>query len=436
MPEILPFRGILYDTEKVPASDVLAPPYDVIDADGRAALAAKHDRNCVGLILPEGEGEAKYAAAAETLNAWLTDGTLLRDDRPAVYRYHQVFDIGTRSITRRGFVAAVKLHAFDEGIILPHERTLKGPKIDRLNLMSATGAHLSQIFGMYADPAGETDRAFRPAENDEPYIDAVTDDGTRHRVWRVYDREIIGKVTRVLSHVNLYIADGHHRYETMLALRDKLGGLDLSPHSQAQYATMFLANMSDAGLVVLPIHRMIHSVKGFKAEDLLAKAGEFFDTSTIENGANDQTLLLDTVANSSHQRPSFAALFPGKADATLFTLRSSVRPERVGITGHRSIQKLDVTLLHSLVLERLLGIDAAALEAQTNVRYLKSTEAAVARNAAGEGQVTFIMEPTHLKQVKDVADAHEFMPQKSTFFYPKIASGIVFNRIDPDQDLY
>lgn len=436
MPEILPFRGILYDTDKLPAADVLAPPYDVIDDELRAALTAKHDRNCVRLILPEGEGDARYTAAAETFDAWLADGTLRRDDRPAIYRYHQIFDVGTRTITRRGFIAAVKLHAFDEGIILPHERTLKGPKIDRLKLMSATSAHLSQIFGMYKDPAGETDRAFRKIEGTTPYLDAVTEDGARHRMWRVPDREVIGKVTRMLSHLNLYIADGHHRYETMLALRDQLGGLNLTPHSQAQYATMFLANMADAGLVVLPIHRIVHGVEGFSADELFTKAGEYFDTSTIENGAKDEALLLDSVATASHDRPSFAALLPGKPDATLFSLKTSVNPERVGIEGHHAVVSLDVTLLHGLVLERLLGIDADALEAQTNVRYLKSTKDALARNAAGEGQVTFIMEPTHLRQIRDVADAHEFMPQKSTFFYPKIASGIVFNRIDPDQDLY
>ena len=438
MPEILPFRGILYDTSKLDVSDALAPPYDVIDGKGRAALAAKHEKNCVRLILPEGDDDAKYEAVAKTFDAWLEDGTLIRDDRPAIYRYHQLFTVGTRTITRRGFIAAVRLAALDEGIILPHERTLNGPKVDRLKLMSATSAHFSQIFTMYSDPSGETDRAFRDAERSEPYIDAVTDDGTRHRVWRVADRECIGTIAHVLARSKLYIADGHHRYETMLALREKFREQmgELTPHSSAQYGTLFLANMSDAGLVVLPIHRMIHSVAKFSVDDLVAKAGEYFDISTIKGGATNEALLLDSIAEASHQTQSFAALLPAKPDALLFSLKSSVNLDRIGVKGHRSVTSLDVTLLHSLVLERLLGIDAAALEAETNVRYLKDTQQAMSLNAAGEGQVTFMMEPTHLKQVKSVADAGECMPQKSTFFYPKIASGLVFNRIDPDADLH
>ena len=447
MAEIAPFSGILYDTARVPASDVLAPPYDVIDAAGRAELAKKHDNNCVRLILPEPDessGSDKYQTAGHILQNWLQQGILRRDDRPAIYRYHQVFtsaELGGQTVTRRGFIAAVRLHAFDEGVILPHERTLKGPKIDRLALMEATRAHFSQIFTMYSDPSGETDRLFSTSERAAPVLDGTTDDGTRHLVWRVDNREVIGKLVRLMAPLKLYIADGHHRYETMLALREKFrqaAGGQLTDRSTAQFGTMFLANMDDPGLVVLPTHRLIHSVDGFAPEDLLEAAEKYFEISTVENGATDAQRLRAAIAEASAKRPSFAAVWPFNDDAALFSLKSEVGIDALeadGLGGHPALTRLDVTLLHGLVLENILGIDRAAQEAQTNIQYIKDTKKALDLTADCKGQICFIMNATRVDQVKAVADAHEVMPQKSTFFYPKIASGIVFNPIDTGEEL-
>ncbi|HEU5059149.1 MAG TPA: DUF1015 domain-containing protein, partial [Kofleriaceae bacterium] len=202
MAEIAAFRGILYDAQRVQPSRVLAPPYDVIDDEERQELLAMDPHNAVRLILPEGDGDQKYENAAATLNAWLEEKVLRRDQRPALYRYHQVFtsaELGGRTITRKGFIAAVRLHRFDERIILPHERTLSGPKVDRLKLMEATGAHFSQIFTLYSDPSRESDRAFAAAESAPPTIDGTTADGTRHLLWRVDDAVAIGRVLRVLA---------------------------------------------------------------------------------------------------------------------------------------------------------------------------------------------------------------------------------------------
>lgn len=444
MADIVPFRGLLYSPRLDP-SDVLAPPYDVIDSAGRAALASKHERNCVRLILPEvPDGDAagdKYQHAAQTLQAWTTDGTLVRDERPAIYRYHQTFtsaELGGQTVTRRGFIAAVRLHNFDEGVILPHERTLKGPKIDRLALMDACSAHFSQIFTMYSDPSGETDRIFARAENRRPVLSGTTDDGTVHKVWRVDNREAIGTLQRLLAPMKLYIADGHHRYETMLALRERFrerAGGDLTRNSAAQFGTMFLANMSDPGLVVLPTHRLVHSVDGFSPEELLQAAREYFDISTIHNGALNAKGLRATLADAASRRPCFAAIWPFHDHAALFSLKDGVAPAAIGLDGHPALTGLDVSLLHGLVLENLLGIDRAAQEAQTNIEYIKDTQKALDAIAECKGQVCFIMNPTRVDQVKAVSDAHEVMPQKSTFFYPKIASGVVFNRISVEEEL-
>ena len=440
MAEIAAFRGILYDTSKVEASRVLSPPYDVIDAEERAQLAALDPHNSVRLILPEGEGDAKYAAAARTLDEWLAAGVLRRDDRPALYRYHQIFtsaELGNRPVTRRGFIAAVRLHRFDERVILPHERTLSGPKVDRLKLMEATRAHFSQIFGLYSDPSGETDRAFTRAEGRPPAIDGTTADGTRHVLWRVDDAETVGRVRRVMAALKIYIADGHHRYETMLALRDRLrerAGGELDPRCPAEFATMFLCNMDDPGLVVLPIHRMIHGVPDFDGARLLERAQEWFTPTPVPAGAGDAAGLREALAIASAVRPSFAVLLPDR-DPIILTLRDTVDLARAGLTGSHALTSLDVSVLHGLIIERALGIDRAAQEAQRNITYVKDTAEAVERAARGEAQVTFLMAPTRVAQVRAVADAGEFMPQKSTFFYPKIASGADINPVRPDETL-
>jgi uncharacterized protein (DUF1015 family) len=439
MAEIVPFRGVLYDFNRLDASAVLAPPYDVIDAEGRAALAAKDPHNCVRLILPEGKGDARYPVAAETFAAWQRDGTLVRDQRPAVYRYHQIFtsdELGGANVTRRGFIAAVRLHRFDEGVILRHELTLKGPKVDRLKLMEASGAHFSQIFTLYSDPAGETDRAFASVEKSAPLLDGVTDDGTRHRMWRVEDREIIGQVTRVLATRKLYIADGHHRYETMLAFRDRLrekAGGSLERACAAEFGTLFLANMDDSGLVVLPTHRQVHGLPALDPADFMTRVGAFFNVRSVEGGARDAGGARRLLAEAGAAGPSFAAAFPGSDDLHLLTLRSDFDPAAAGIEIPAVLRQLDVTVLHAIIIEHILGIDRAAQEAKTNLLYLKDTRKALA--GRGDGQVLLLMNPTPVHQVKAVSDASEVMPQKSTFFYPKIASGVVFNKIDPDESL-
>ncbi|GAB4541952.1 MAG: DUF1015 domain-containing protein [Haliangiales bacterium] len=443
MAEIAPFRGILYDPKQAPASDVLAPPYDVIDADERARLAAQHPKNCVRLILPEADQPSgdKYQSAAALLDSWLEDGTLRQDQRSAIYRYHQIFtsaELGGQTVTRRGFIAAVRLHDFDEGVIMPHERTLRGPKVDRLALMDATQAHLSQIFGMYPDPAGETDRIFAEAERGRPTLEGTTADGTRHVLWSITDREIIGSLVRLMAPLRIYIADGHHRYETMLALREKLrerAGGELAKNASAQYATMFLANMDDPGLVVLPTHRLVHSLDQFAPEDLLEAASDWFDIETVAGGASDAAALRAAIAQASKDRPSFAAIWPFHDDAALFTLKPKLDLAAAGMTGPAALTNLDVSILHDLILDKLLGIDRAAQEAQTNLRYIKDTQKALNLIADCQGQVCFIMNPTRLEQVKNVADEHQVMPQKSTFFYPKIASGVLFRRLDPDETL-
>ncbi|HTM21929.1 MAG TPA: DUF1015 domain-containing protein [Kofleriaceae bacterium] len=440
MPEILPFRGILYDPKRVQAAKVLAPPYDVIDDAGRAALAARDPHNCVRLIMPEGEGAARYQNAARLFADWQKSGVLVRDDRPAVYRYHQVFTVPElgRTFRRRGFIAAVRLHDFSERVVLPHERTHKGPKQDRLELMKATHAHFSQIFTLYSDPAGNSDRLFRKIEDRAPDLDGVTDDGAQHLLWRVPDREIIGKLAHMMAPLKLYIADGHHRYETMLALRDLFRAAGpLATHSQAEYGTLFLSNMNDSGLVVLPTHRLLHSVPDLDPAKVMARAQPWFEITVIAGGARNPDAIRAGLIDRPHLRPGFAVVIAGDPDARVLSLRTDANLASAGILGSAALLDLDVTILHDLFLEHLAGVSRAAQDTKAHLDYLQDGARLRDRVAAGApAQMGFIMTPTRVDQVRAVADAHEFMPQKSTYFFPKLASGIVINPIAPEDDLY
>ena len=435
MAEIAPIRGVLYDPSRVDASRVLAPPYDVISEADRAKLEAQDPHNCVRLVLPRGEGDTKYSNAAKILQSWRDEGTLVRDMVPALYRYHQVFthpELGPNPVTRRGFIAGVRLHDFDEGIIKPHERTLRGPKEDRLKLMRATSAHFSQIFTLYSDPQRETDRAFAAAETANPHLEGTTADGTLHRLWRVTDETTQKQVAFLLRDAALYIADGHHRYETMLALRAEYRAKQqMSRRAAPEFGTLFLANMDDPGLVVLPTHRLVHSLPSFDLERLLAGAASMFSVEEL-SGLDAKALRVELALRSTKQ-PTFAALVPGGSSVWFLSLR--VSPRVAGLSGSEALTSLDVTLLHSLILEKLLGIDRQAQEAQQNITYVKDTKDALARIARGEAQVGFLLHPTRVDQVRAVADAKEVMPQKSTFFYPKIASGLVVNPLDPREEL-
>jgi uncharacterized protein (DUF1015 family) len=442
--DIAPFRGIRYDTARVDASKVLAPPYDVIDPAQRAALAASDPHNVVRLILPEpdavaDDGGDRYAAAARTFAAWQAEGVLVRDASRCIYRYHQIFrspEHDGRLVTRRGFIAGVRLEPFSAGVILPHERTLAGPKADRLALMKATHAHFSQIFTLFQDPGGEVERLFRRVDDRSPDVEGTTGDGVVHRLWRIADAELIGKLRRLFAPKKLVIADGHHRYETMLALREHLAaGRELDQYSAAHYGSMFLVSTDDPGLVVFPTHRLVHGLPEVSPAALLARARETFMVERLPGAARDPQRIRDAISRTPGHQPSFAAVFAGEPDAWQLTLEPSVNLAAAGVTGHAAVARLDVTLLHGLVLDRLLGITPAAQEAQTNLRYSKDTAGALAEVEAGRAQIAFLLNPTRVEQVRHVAEVGEVMPQKSTFFYPKLASGLVMASIDPDEDL-
>ncbi len=433
MADLSPFRGVLFSNGSR-AGALLAPPYDVLGAADRARYAALDPHNVVRLILPDGDGDTKYAHAAEMYRGWRSDGTLVRDDKPALYRYLQTFEAEGQTHTRKGFIALLRLERFGEGSVKPHERTLSGPKMDRLKLMRACHAHFSQIFLLYGDPERKTDRAFEPHEQGTPVISGRTLDGVEQSLFRVTDPGCIRTVTQFLRERPVYIADGHHRYETMVTLRDELRAAHPKAAADAasaiHFGCVFLSNMDDPQLIVLPTHRVVHSLAQFDAEALVARAAKSF--SIREAPWADAAEVRSALAEASRTAPSFAMAVPGRKTIAYFTVRKEAAAE---IPAPEVARSLDVTVLHTLVLEGMLGITKEAQEKQTNLAYLKDTGQALAAARAGEqgAQAVFIMHPTAVAQVRAVADAGEVMPQKSTFFVPKLASGIVMNHIDPEE---
>jgi uncharacterized protein (DUF1015 family) len=438
MPELAGFRAITYDPARVDLSKVITPPYDVIDAKERERLAAKDPHSFVHVDLPEPKDGDKYKTAAKTLADWQAAGIMRRDTGRAMWRYHQVFKHPEdgRTITRRGLVAAVKLSPWKDGMIRPHERTLSAPREDRTKLLDATRVHLSQVFLTFADASNEFDRLLRQVEGGKPFLEATTDDGTLHRAWRVGSAELIGKLRHHMAQKKAYVLDGHHRYETMVAFRDRLNAeQELMQYSSANFGTAFLVPADDAGLIILPTHRIVHGIEGFAKDAFLAGVRKYFRVEVIPGAAKEAAKLRKALANVTAHAATVAAVFPGDPDAHLLSLDPHVDVEAEGMTGHRAVIKLDVAILHGLVLERVLKISKEAQEKQTNLRYVKDTQATLDQIAGGQGQVGLLMNPPTLDQVRQVADLGEVMPQKSTYFFPKLASGFVLQPLDRDEDL-
>ena len=410
--QIAPLRGVLYSEQAGPLSDVLAPPYDVISPAERETLAAKSAHGIVHVLLPAGAGDERYEKAARLYREWLAQGLLRRDERPAIYRYRQSYSAEGQSYTRTGFIARVKLRRFEERVVVPHERTLSAPKADRLKLTRACGAWFSQVFGLYSDPRGETEEAFRAIDERAAELRARTDDGTVHELSRLTDESAQRSLMQAMSARRVYIADGHHRYETMLALRDELRSED------AQYGPFFLCRMEDPGLRALPTHRVVHSLASFDLKRFLAAAGEFFAVEPTQLA--DAEALRAELSRRGQRAPTFACAHG--AQIHLLSLRPGAE---ASVGGPPVLRRLDVTLLHSLIFERILGIDRAAQEKQTNLRYVKDLAQALREARSPDVQTAFLLNPTRVSDLKEVADAGEVMPQKSTYFFPKLASGLV-----------
>jgi uncharacterized protein (DUF1015 family) len=433
MAEIAPLTPLRYDLERAPLAAVLSPPYDVVSDKERAELVARHPANVIRLELPEGEGDAKYENAAAQLADWVSAGILVRDSEPAFYRYDQSFlppGGGSQTITRRGFLAAVRLQPFADRVVLPHERTLSGPKEDRLKLLRATRTQVSPGFMLYSDPRGELDS---PLETGSVLTEFATPDGIHHVLAKVTARDAIVAVVDALRKATLLIADGHHRYETSVAFRDEQDRTTPNALSDGEhkYFMTFLVNGDDPNLVVFPTHRLIHSLARFDLDELLTKAQPLFIIMRRDDKPQAEELLA-WLAKDAPTHPAFVVVAPD-GRAAMLALKQSVDLAAHPTLGalHPALRTTDVAVLHSGVLEHLMGITREAQALKTNIRYPQDARAAMTELRAGKGQALFLMSATPVSQVRAVAEAGEVMPQKSTFFHPKVPTGIALHTLDP-----
>jgi uncharacterized protein (DUF1015 family) len=428
MAEIAPFQALRFDLTLFPdASRLLAPPYDVIGEAEREALEKRHDRNIVRLDLPRGEGDQKYENARTELERWIADGSLREDPKPALYRYEQIFEHGGRRYQRKGFTALLRLTPFADRVVLPHEHTLSGPKLDRQKLIRTTRAHFSQVFTLYRDPAGETEAAFAAAERAAPDVETVTPDGCRHRLWVVTDPAVITRVARLMKDKQVMIADGHHRYETMVGLSGELRPPGAAPGtSLADWGPLFFARAEDPGLLVLPTHRLVRNLPPEVLAALRTKAAPWF---TVEEGSETSAEAIEArLLREGGQRVTLALREVGKAGTTWLGLRPDAD---LSPLGPPALQGLDVTVLHGLLLGPLLGVDKEAMAKQSYLTYTHDTQEALDRLSRSEAQAAFFMNPTQVDQVLQACEAGFVLPQKSTYFQPKLATGLVMARIDP-----
>ncbi len=429
MPQISPLAPLRYNSSAIAdLGAVIAPPYDVITPERRAQLLAASPHNVIQLILPEGEGDDRYAHAGDLFRSWIASGILVRDGAPALYPYVQVFTHPAtgESVRRMGVIAAMQLSPFGDGQVLPHERTLSGPKADRLKLMQATSANLEAIFGVYPDPSGASGARLADACAADPLIDVVDADGVRHCVWRITDHAAIGALQADLAAGSVFIVDGHHRYETALnyqkAKHEAHGVTSDAPYDSI---LIFLTPSSDPGLVILPTHRVLHSLPTFSFAELRARLHEHFVLEDLDNRADALARLA-----ASGRMPAFL-LLNGEA-MTLATVRDHQALAAIADTTLApALRELDVVILHNHMFEHLLGISQQAQAEQRYLHYVKNDADAFAAASQAETQMVAMMNPTRLEQVEAVAASGEVMPQKSTYFYPKLASGLLFNYFEP-----
>jgi uncharacterized protein (DUF1015 family) len=437
---VSPFRGIHYDVGKVgDLSEVVAPPYDVISPEEQNQFHLRNLRNIVWIdfgLEEEGDGpsENKYTRAAGYFQLWQSEGTLVRDGSPAFYYYEQEFGISDRgTVVRKGFLGALRLSAFGEGIVFPHEKTHSRPKEDRLRLMRATQAHMSPIFALYSDPSDQVAGALIKKARRAPDFLATDGLGVKHRVWTVDDPAVLAATARRMRDKKIFIADGHHRYETALAFRDEMRKEHgMREEAAYEHVLMFLCNMDDEGIVILPTHRGVHSLAGFTEDSFAEKVRACLPMETRKGSPEDA---LRAVSEAGREGKAIAWSAGGDR-FHLVTFPDFPRFCEERLSGYpASLRTLDVVALHGFLFGQILGITPEAVTAGQHVKYYKDPAIAASDLADGSIQAAFFLNPVTVEEFRDVSLSGHVLPQKTTFFYPKILTGLLIHSARGDETL-
>jgi uncharacterized protein (DUF1015 family) len=412
MADLQPLRTLRYEPSAVGSlEDVIAPPYDVIDAELRAELAARSPYNVVEIDLPP-----SYAQAAATMADWHQRGVLVREDEPAVWVLRQEYQApGGRRRIRTGVLARLRVDEYGPGRIRPHERTHPGPKEDRLNLTRATRTNLSPIFSLFPDPDGAAGRAMEQVAATEPFASAADLDGTSNTLWRSADEDLVAELQMALADAELLIADGHHRYETARVYADEVGG-----EGEHRYVLMLLCSLSDPGLLVFPTHRLLTGLKDDTSKqlairDALKRDFEIEELSDVRELEPPAGPVAFGYMDSFHKQPYRV------------TLKDQAIADRALEGMPAPYRRLDTAVLEAIVLRGALGMSEDDISHLNGLDYSKDLDDAIDAVQTGRADAGFFMRATPVEAVREVAETGESMPPKSTYFYPKVPTGLVFN---------
>ncbi|MGE4169730.1 MAG: DUF1015 domain-containing protein [Candidatus Margulisiibacteriota bacterium] len=430
MLNITPFKALRYNPESTDLASVLAPPYDVISATEQAELYAQNPHNVVRLILglqhlEDTPTNNRYTRSKADLEAWKKDGVLVQEETPGFYLYEHTYTLGGQTHSLKGMVARMTLAPLDAGVILPHENTLSGPITDRLELTKACQCNFSQIFTLFSDEHNVFLKLTGEVFASSPLYDVQTQSG-RYRIWKVGEASVISQLQQFFKDRVLFIADGHHRYTTALAYQQYVKDNGLTD-VDADSTMIFMSNLFDPGLQLYPTHRICFDLPDFNEGHFLDLAHPYFN---IESHP-DLPSLEAAVAESGQHLKTIGVVF--SANRYLLKLKpaadvSAFFPQEASQT----LRHLDVSILHKIILQGLLKISEEDIKNYTRLRYIKDAQDVYKAVKQGDAQVGFILNPTKIEEMRDISINKEKMPQKSTYFYPKLITGLVINSLRKD----
>jgi len=445
MAEIRPFRGFVYNIEKIKnILDVIAPPYDVISKSEQNKLYRRSPYNIIRLILgkqyeTDNSSRNRYTRASQNYNQWQKEGVLLREDFPTIYIYSQTYYITSRnqSFTRQGFLALLRLADVTEKMVFYHEKTLSKPLQDRIELMKTCRANFSPLFMLYNDPRHSVMAVLNNEVQKPPYLDFTDDESMYHRLWKIDTSSTISKLIKLMKSKKLIIADGHHRYKAALRYRDYLRNRSKEelPHDHpSNYALVYFTNLFDPGLLILPTHRLIHNLPNFNPSFLLSKLIELFEVETIEYTQSKRSWYLNQFQYKLKKESSggknivIGMHISGENKLYILCARKNIIRQQMNQTDVSDpLKRVDIVVLHRIILERLLKISTAVQKKQKNIIYVKGNEELSQVLKRYKYQCAFILNPLPTQLIKNISYSGEVFPQKSTFFYPKLPSGLVIN---------
>jgi len=446
---IVPFRGVIYNREKIEDFGIVtAPPYDIISPEQQEGYYQKSSYNVIRLILGkkfphDSPTDNRYTRAAGVFDIWQEKSILIRDKKPSLYFYRQEFSVsGKEKVTRDGFIGLVRLEDKEKRVVIPHEKTLDKPKEDRLQLMEACHTNFSSIFSLYSDPEDVINQQLKKMTGVIPLLEITDEDNTRHQLWRISQMGVIKQISQHLRDSSLFIADGHHRYETALNYRNLQ--IERCPRSTGKeaynYVMMYLTSMEGEGLVILPYHRVIRNLKGFDFGNFEKKLEDYFEVKTFQFSEENEMQVWEEfnkqLQDDTLSRPAFGMYGAGQACYHLLVLKEEVFFSLSGRgEGSEALKKLDVNVIESVIFKDALGITSNDLQQEQNMTYVHDGLEGLELVRDKGYQLAFFLNSTKSSEIRDIAGRGETMPQKSTFFYPKLLSGTVINKIAPEESI-